>query len=121
MTTRQMVAGQIVTAQDVFLKSGDLGLMSPNVLTDPIQAIGHAVKMGIGVGQALRSEHIRTPYAVQQGQKVILRVTGAGFSASSSGLALSNAAAGGVVQVKTPSGAVVGGIAKPGGVVEVSL
>jgi len=46
--------------------------------------------------------------------------TGVGFSVSSEGKALGNALAGQIVQVRTNNGQTVSGIARPGGVVEVS-
>ena len=46
--------------------------------------------------------------------------SGAGFSVSSDGKALNNAAEGQVVQVRTNTGQTVSGIARPGGIVEIS-
>ena len=60
------------------------------------------------------------PWAVQQGQNVKTISSGAGFSVSSDGKALNNAAEGQVVQVRTNTGQTVSGIARPGGIVEIS-
>nr|WP_291983235.1 flagellar basal body P-ring formation chaperone FlgA [Candidatus Accumulibacter sp. ACC005] len=63
---------------------------------------------------------LTAPWAVQQGQSVKLQSTGAGFSVSNEGKALNNASDGQIAQVRTASGQVVSGVARPGGVVEVT-
>jgi flagella basal body P-ring formation protein FlgA len=57
---------------------------------------------------------------VRQGQTVKTVSRGAGFSVSSEGRALHNAQEGQIVQVRTPSGQTVSGIARSGGIVEMS-
>jgi len=52
----------------------------------------------------LKQDMLRAPYAVTQGQKVQLQVEGPGFKVHSEGLALSNAAEGQSVQIRTASG-----------------
>ena len=107
-------------ASDVVVRKGDLGTLPANILTDPAQAIGKTVKSGAAAGQPLRSDALIAPWAVQQGQNVKLVTKGAGFSASSEGKSLNNATEGQVVQVRTGSGQSVSGIARAGGVVEIS-
>jgi flagella basal body P-ring formation protein FlgA len=68
----------------------------------------------------LRSDQLIAPWVVQQGQSVKMQSSGPGFSVSSEGKALNNAAAGQLVQVRTNSGQTVSGIARPGGIVEVT-
>lgn len=120
VTTRSMSAGQLVGAGDFVSRSGDLGSLPANILTDQAQALGKTVKNGIAAGQPLRSDFLIAPWAVQQGQSVKLVSKGSGFSVSSEGKALNNAVDGQVAQVRTGSGQTVSGIARPGGVVEVS-
>jgi flagella basal body P-ring formation protein FlgA len=69
---------------------------------------------------AVRSELLSAPWAVQQGQSVRLLTSGAGFTISNEGKALNNATDGQIVQVRTASGQVVSGVARSGGVVEVT-
>jgi flagella basal body P-ring formation protein FlgA len=120
VTTRSMAAGQVLSAGDVVSRSGDLSALPANILTDQAQAIGKTVKNGISAGQPLRSDFVIAPWAVQQGQTVRLVSKGAGFSVSGEGKALNNAADGQIAQVRTASGQSVSGIARPGGIVEIS-
>lgn len=120
ISTRAMPAGYVLSAADIVVRSGDLSTLPANIVTDPSQAIGKTVKNGFSAGQALRSDQLLTPWAVQQGQSVKTVSNGPGFSVSSSGKALNNAAAGQSVQVRTESGQTVSGIARPGGIVEVA-
>ena len=120
VAARTLTAGQVVGANDIIGKNGDLGKLPPTVLTDSEQAIGKTVKFGIASGQPLRSDQLIAPWAVQQGQNVRTLSRGAGFSVTSDGKALSNAVEGQIVQVRTPSGQTVSGIARAGGIVEVA-
>jgi flagellar basal body P-ring formation protein FlgA len=120
ISARTMPAGHVIGSADVVVRSGDLATLPANVITDQAQAIGKTVKNGFGAGQPLRSDLLLTPWAVQQGQNVKTVSSGPGFSVSSEGKALNNAAAGQVVQVRTNGGQTVSGIARPGGVVEVT-
>ncbi|WP_291991022.1 flagellar basal body P-ring formation chaperone FlgA [Candidatus Accumulibacter sp. ACC007] len=120
VTARQLNRGQVISAADVFAQRGDLGSLPASVVTDLAQAIGKTVKNGVAAGQPLRSDLLTAPWAVQQGQSVKLQSTGAGFSVSNEGKALNNASDGQIAQVRTASGQVVSGVARPGGVVEVT-
>lgn len=120
ISARTMPAGYVLGPADVVVRSGDLSRLPANVVTDKAQAIGKIVKNGFAAGQPLRNDLLIDPWVVQQGQSVKTVSNGPGFSASSEGKALNNATAGQVVQVRTPSGQTVSGIARPGGIVEVS-
>lgn len=120
VTTRPMAAGQVLSAGDMVTRSGDLSALPATILTDQAQAVGKTVKNGISSGQPLRSDLLIAPWAVQQGQSVKLVSKGSGFSVSSEGKALNNASDGQIAQVRTGSGQTVSGIARTGGVVEVS-
>ena len=120
VSARQLKRGEVLSAADVFTQSGDLGALPASVVTDPAQALGMTVKNGVAAGQPLRSDLLTAPWAVQQGQSVKLLSIGAGFSVSNEGKALNNATDGEIAQVRTASGQVVSGVARPGGVVEVT-
>ena len=62
----------------------------------------------------------RMKTALQQGQTVRTVTKGPGFSVSSEAKALANAVDGQVVQVKATNGQTLSGVARTGGVVEVS-
>jgi flagella basal body P-ring formation protein FlgA len=120
VTARSIAAGQQLSDADILTRKGDLTSLPTSILTDPAQAIGKTMKIGTAVGQPLRSDALIAPWAVQQGQNVKLLTKGSGFSVSSEGKSLNNATEGQIVQVRTTSGQSVSGIARAGGVVEIS-
>lgn len=120
VTARPLTAGHLLGADDIAARTGDLTALPGSIVTDPAQAIGKTVRNGVGGGQALRTDTLQAPWAVQQGQSVKLVSSGAGFTATSEGKALNNAAAGQVAQVRTASGQTISGIARSGGIVEVN-
>jgi flagella basal body P-ring formation protein FlgA len=109
--------GQTLRAEDLSLQNGELA--QTDVLTDPAQAIGKIVKIGIGAGQVLRRDMLRPPNIIKQGQAVHLLVEGAGFNIRSEGEAQNDAAEGQTVQVKTASGQKVSGKALSDGSVAI--
>jgi flagella basal body P-ring formation protein FlgA len=120
IANRTMPVGHVLGAGDIVVRSGDLSSLPANVLTDQAQAIGKKVKNGFAAGQPLRTDQLIAPWAVQQGQNVKTVSNGPGFSVSSEGKALNNAVEGQLVQVRTNSGQTVSGIARRGGIVDVS-
>lgn len=119
-TTRQLAAGQQVGASDLSQTREDLTTLPDSVLTDPSQAIGLRLRIGLAAGLPLLKEHLVIPPAIRQGQNVRIVASGKGFSVSSEGTALANAAEGSQVVVRTASGRTVRGIARANGVVEVA-
>jgi flagella basal body P-ring formation protein FlgA len=119
VAARPLAAGQIIGQNDFVARNGDLGTLPATILMDAEQAIGRTVRIGIAAGQPLRGDQLTAPWAVQQGQKVSIVSGGTGFSVSNEGKALNNAQEGQIVQVRTPSGQTVSGIARTGGIVEI--
>lgn len=120
-STRKLAAGQQVATGDLTLTRGDLTALPENVLTDPSQAIGLRLRMGLTAGLPVLKEHLVIPPAIRQGQRVRIVASGPGFSVGSEGTALANAAEGSPVIVRTTSGQTVRGIARADGVVEVAF
>jgi flagella basal body P-ring formation protein FlgA len=121
VTARPLSPGQTIAASDIAPRSGDLTLLPAGILTDPGQIIGKTPTSSLGAGQTLRNELLRAPMVVQAGQSVILQSKGQGFVVRAEGKALAQAAEGQVVQVRVGSGSTVSGIARNGGVVEVTF
>ena len=94
--------------------------MPAGVVTEAAQAIGKTLNVSAQSGQILRTDILRAPPVVQQGQSVRIVSKGKGFQVAAEGKALNNAADGQVVQVRTASGQTISGIARPDGTVEVS-
>lgn len=112
-------AGKSLSEADMVMKEVDLVRFSRNVILDPQQAAGKITTTSLAVGQPIRENQLRAPHVITRGQKVQLIVTGAGFSVSTEGSALTDAAAGERVQVRNPSGRVISGLALPDGQVEI--
>lgn len=119
VTARPLSRGTVISLQDVTRQTADLTQLPPSVLTAPEQAIGNTITNNVPSGSILRTDMLRSPLVIMQGQTVKVLTKGTGFTVSSEGKAMGNASAGQVVSVRTPTGQVISGIAKPGGVVEI--
>ncbi|MDB5765042.1 MAG: flgA [Herminiimonas sp.] len=115
-----LVQGQNIGPNDIAKIKGDLTALPPGVITDALQAVGHTVTRSVQLGAPLRQDALRSQQAVQQGQQVRLISAGPGFSVSAEGRALAGGSEGQVIQARTSTGQVVSGVAKTGGIVEVS-
>lgn len=116
VTTRQLPLGHTLQQQD--LDSQTTEISRAIGFTDPTQVIGKVLRHGITAGQVLREDMLRLPFSVTQGQIVQLVTQGEGFNIRSEGVALGNASEGQIVQIRTSSGRVIGGIARTNGIVE---
>lgn len=117
-SARQLPLGHTLQEQDLASQATESS--QGGGFTDPKQVIGKVLRYGIAAGQVLREDMLRQPYSVTQGQVVSLAVQGNGFSIRSEGVALNNAAEGQAVQIRVGPGRVISGVARAGGVVEVS-
>ncbi|MBV2234798.1 MAG: flagellar basal body P-ring formation protein FlgA [Sterolibacterium sp.] len=121
LTARALTRGQLITAADLARSNGDLTSLPNGILTDEAQAIGRTLTLSMPAGRPLRGDMLRDPMAVQQNQSVKVISRGPGFQvAGNDGRALNAGADGEVVQVRMANGRIVSGIARPGGVVEIS-
>ncbi len=120
VTAAPLVQGQILGPNDIAKVKGDLTALPSGILTDPSQAIGRTLAASLRMGAPLRNDALRSQQVVQQGQTVRIVSVGPGFRVSAEAKALNNAADGQVAQARTASGQVVSGVAKAGGVVEVT-
>jgi flagella basal body P-ring formation protein FlgA len=116
-----LAQGQAVEQGQLMLVKGDIAAMPNGIITDMAQAIGRTPTVSLAAGTPLRLDTLRSKPVVQQNQAVRLVLNGNGFSVSAEGRAIGTAGEGQVVQVRTPSGTVVSGTAKAGGMVEVAF
>lgn len=119
ITARALPPGHVLTAEDTVATLGDLTQLPAGIAQDPAQVVGRSVAGSLAAGQPLRSDGLRAPVVIQQGQPVKLVSRGRGFEVTADGKALSQGLLGQVVQVRSPSGQTVSGIARGGGIVEV--
>lgn len=111
--------GQAIEQSQLVMLRGDLAALPNGVVTDMAQAIGRSSTVSLPPGAPLRLDGLKSKPVVQQGQTVRVVSSGAGFKVSAEGRAIGTAGPGQVVQVRMAAGAVVSGIAQPGGLVEV--
>lgn len=114
-----LAQGQPIEQSQLVLMKGDLAAMPNGVVTDMAQAIGRTPTMSLPSGAPLRLDALRSKPVVQSGQAVRVVSSGDGFKVSAEARAIGTAGEGQVVQVRTPSGAILSGVAKTGGLVEV--
>ena len=114
-----LVQGQTIDASQLVMVKGDLGALPNGVLTDMAQAVGRTSSMSVQSGSPIRADQLRSKPVVQQGQAVQVVSGGAGFKVTAQAKAIGNAGEGQVVQVRTPAGAILSGVARAGGLVEV--
>ena len=117
---RPVSRDQTMDYGDVAFQIVNLTQMPEGVLTEYSQVVGKIAVTNLTTGQPLRQNMLRSPYVILRGQNVKLMVNGRGFSVSSEGHALSDAAEGQVVQVRNPSGRIISGLARHNSIVEVS-
>ncbi|MFA6311237.1 MAG: flagellar basal body P-ring formation chaperone FlgA [Sterolibacterium sp.] len=121
VTARPLSQGQILIETDLAKSRGDLAGLPAGIVTEIAQAVGKSMAISVSSGQPLRNDLLKQALVVQQGQNVKVLSKGPGFQVTSGdGRALNNAIDGQVVQVRIGNGHIVSGIARPGGVVEVS-
>ncbi|MDL2357761.1 MAG: flagellar basal body P-ring formation chaperone FlgA [Pseudomonadota bacterium] len=114
-----LAQGQPIEQSQLVLMKGDLAALPNGVVTDMAQAIGRSSTVSMPSGAPLRLDALRSKPVVQQGQVVRVVSSGAGFQVSAEARAIGTAGEGQVVQVRTPAGAIISGVAKAGGLVEV--
>jgi flagella basal body P-ring formation protein FlgA len=114
-----LAQGQPIQQSQLVLMKGDLAAMPNGVVTDMAQAVGRSSTVSLPSGAPLRLDALKSKPVVQQGQLVRVVSAGAGFKVSAEARAIGTASEGQVVQVRTPAGAIISGVAQAGGLVEV--
>ena len=121
VAARSLASGKLIAAEDLAVQTGELTQLPAGVLNDTNEAAGKTLAVGVNAGHALRQDMLRAPLVIRQGQAVKLVAQGQGFKVSSEGRALSNAAVGQMVQVKSQNGQTVSGVARADGAVDVQF
>lgn len=116
-----LAQGQAIDASQLVLMKGDIAAMPNGIVTELAQAVGRSATVSLPAGTPLRLDSLRSKPVVQQGQAVRVISNGNGFSVSAEAKAIGTAGEGQVVQVRTPSGAILSGTARTGGLVEVGI
>ncbi|MDR1310415.1 MAG: flagellar basal body P-ring formation protein FlgA [Burkholderiaceae bacterium] len=119
VATAPLSQGHVVRAEDISLVKGDMTNMRPGVLQNKEHAIGKSITRAMQAGSPLWPENLRAPLAIQPGQQVQVVGKGDGFSVNARGQAAGSAALGQMAQVRMPNGAIIRGVAREGGIIEV--
>ncbi|WP_051381438.1 flagellar basal body P-ring formation chaperone FlgA [Paraburkholderia mimosarum] len=121
VASRQIGAGEVLSAADFTPRSGDLASLPQTIITDPNQARGAVALARISAGLPLRSDMLRSAASVIIGQTVKVIAVGTNFTISAEGSALNNGEPGQQVRVRTSGGQVITGVVKDAGTVQVQI
>ncbi|TFZ08372.1 flagellar basal body P-ring formation chaperone FlgA [Ramlibacter humi] len=116
-----LAAGAVPSAQDLQEQEIELTRETALPLRDAQAVQGRALTRPLAAGQLLRADMLRAVQVVNAGDAVRLRIAGAGFNVSAAGQALTAAAEGQPVRVRTELGRVLSGTAREGRIVDVAL
>jgi flagella basal body P-ring formation protein FlgA len=116
-----LAQGQAIEKSQLVVMQGDLTALPAGIATDMAQIIGRSVNVSLPSGTPMRLDTLRSKPVVLQGQLVRMVSSGNGFSVSAEARAIGNASDGQVVQVRTPAGQQISGVARAGGLVEVAF
>ena len=116
-----LAQGKEIDTSQLAMVRGDIAALPNGVVTDFAQAVGRTSMVSLASGAPLRLDQLRSKPVVQQGQLVKIVSYGNGFSVSAEARAIGTAADGQVVQARTPAGAIISGLARAGGKVEVAF
>ena len=116
-----LTQGQSLASSDLGLQHGDLTTLPSGFLTDISMAVGRSAKVSLTSGTVIKQEMLKMPIVISQGQNIRVNSTGPGFSISTEGQALTNAAEGDLVKVRVSNGSIISGIAKNNGQIEVTI
>jgi flagella basal body P-ring formation protein FlgA len=120
VAARAIVAGSVLTANDLRVEQHDMTELPPGYLDDPAIAVGRTAARPISGGAVLSNQLLVASRAVQRGQTVTLVADAGGMSVRMAGRALGDAMVNQRVRVQNlSSGKVVEGIARSEQVVEI--
>jgi len=119
VTAKALAQGQLVNADDVMTRNGDLTQLPPGILSQTALAVGKTLALSVAAGQVLRSDMLKQSPLILQGQNVKLVSRGAGFQVAVDGRAINTAAEGQIAQARLASGQTLSGIARADGMIEI--
>jgi len=121
VATRPLPALQPVPPADLRTAEVEWTREAQGVATDLAQLDNRVLMRPVGMGQPIPLGALRAPQVVGQGDPVKVLGQGRGFSIQTDGVALAAALDGQPIRVRTESGRILTGTARPGRVVEVGF
>ena len=110
----------VLTENDVEWRAVEVAHYPEDSAREAGQVVGRVLKQGVKAQQALRLALLRAEFAVRRQQQVRVRAVMPGFTINSEGVAQNDAGAGERVRVRTPGGQMIEGVARDGGIVDVT-
>lgn len=111
--------GENLDRSKVQQREGNLLQQPADVLTQWEQLARQQARQRIAAGQPIRAGALRDTESVLRGSTVKLVIEGQGFSVSTEGVAMEDAAPGQAIQVRNPAGALLSGRVRNAGTVEI--
>jgi flagella basal body P-ring formation protein FlgA len=99
----RLAIGSVIQAGDLQMARVRAGLAGGDVVRDPAQAIGRAVRQQAMAGQPLPLAELTSPASVQKGDVVAMRLLAPGLNVAAQGRALESGGLGDRVAVLNPS------------------
>ncbi|MES2354494.1 MAG: flagellar basal body P-ring formation chaperone FlgA [Pseudomonadota bacterium] len=121
VANRPLSAKSLLKQSDLRQETLDITNYPTVVITKTEQVVGKTLNRSIPAGMPIRLDALQSEDALAAGDVVRVECIGQGFKVTSEGKVLSNANSGQTVQVRTSSGQVVTGTARPGKTVEVRI
>ena len=118
VSRRQLAAGTVIAMEDIQPQSGSADFLPPGVLFSAAEIVGQTATRVIQPGQPLQQNQLRKPWRISHGQQVDTLVQSQGFSVRSRAKALTNAAVGDMLRLRTHSGKIISGKVTASGQVE---
>ena len=98
--TRPLAVGSTIDGNDVQLVEADVSQLLGQYLTDPQEAIGMAVKRGIGQGRPLTAQQLDAPLLVKRGDSVIISAESSAMTVKMPGIAMTDGRRGEQIRIK---------------------
>ena len=120
VAAHSLTKGQVLALEDLSKIKGDISNLPAGYISNPDLAIGKSIQNSVSSGTLLRLDALKSPAVVQQGQSVRVISIGNGFQVATDAQAITNASEGQVAKARTSNGVTLSGIAKAGGIIEIS-
>ncbi|MFZ6753490.1 flagellar basal body P-ring formation chaperone FlgA [Undibacterium sp. Dicai25W] len=120
VAAHSLTKGQVLAIDDLSKIKGEISNLPVGFINNPDQAIGRAIQISVSSGTLLRLDSLKNPAVIQQGQSVRVISRGNGFEVTTDAQAITNASEGQIAKAKTANGVTLSGVAKAGGIIEIS-
>ena len=107
VTRRALVAGEVLNANMLELRHGDLGRLPRHAVLDVEQALGRELTRPLPMGSPLPGNALRSVPLVMRGARVKVEARAGSFVVSRDGTALDNGGMGEEVRIRSEGGEVV--------------